>query len=53
MTSEQVKKLRFSMDLTQKDFSKKLNVSISTVQSWEQGHRKPNERAEYKLKRLK
>jgi DNA-binding transcriptional regulator YiaG len=53
MDKEQIKKIRFSLDLSQKEFAKKLNVTIHTVQSWEQGVNQPSERAVFKLKGLK
>ncbi len=53
MDKEQIKKVRFSLDLNQKEFAKRLNVSIQTVQSWEQGISEPGERSEYKLKGLR
>lgn len=34
---------RKSVKLTQREFSKLLNVSIDTVQDWEQGRRSPRE----------
>ncbi len=52
MDKEQIKKVRFSLDLNQKQFAKRLNVSIQTVQSWEQGICEPCERSEFKLKGL-
>lgn len=52
MNKEQIKKVRFSLDLNQKDFAKMLKVSIHTVQSWEQGISEPCERSEFKIKEL-
>jgi len=52
MNKEEVKAARFMLDLSQKEFAKKLNVSINTVGSWEQGINKPCERSEFKIKGL-
>lgn len=39
--SDRVRDLRRSLSLTQNEFAGLLNVSISTVRSWEQGQRVP------------
>jgi putative transcriptional regulator len=36
-----VKELRASMGLSQAEFARRLNISIKTLQQWEQGIRKP------------
>ena len=41
---------RKSVGLTQKEFAKLLNVSIDTVQDWEQGRRSPRGAAKTLLK---
>lgn len=41
-SSRNIKNLRSKLKLTQKEFSSWLNVSLNTVQSWEQGTRTPN-----------
>ncbi len=41
---------RRSVDLTQREFAKLLNVSIDTVQDWEQGRRSPRGAAKTLLK---
>lgn len=41
---------RKSVDLTQREFAKLLNVSIDTVQDWEQGRRSPRGAAKTLLK---
>lgn len=38
---ELVKKLRLRMGLTQERFANELGVTFSTVNQWENGHRKP------------
>lgn len=52
MTSQEIRELRFKLDLTQSQFADKVAVSISTIKSWEGGINKPNPRAEYKLRTL-
>lgn len=42
MINEQIKKLRKQMKLTQTQLAEKLNVSQSTVASWENGTRRPD-----------
>jgi putative transcriptional regulator len=41
----QIAKLRHDMQCSQSAFAKLLNVSIKTVQAWEQGTRKPSDAA--------
>ena len=41
---------RRSVDLTQREFAKLLNVSIDTIQDWEQGRRSPRGAAKTLLK---
>lgn len=53
MDKEQIKKIRFALDLSQVEFAKKLNVATQTVQSWEQGLRVPSDRAVFKLHKAK
>ena len=53
MDKEEIKKIRFGLDMSQKAFAKILNVSIKTVESWEQGINKPSERSEFKIKESK
>ena len=36
-----VKKLRERMDLTQEQFAKEVGITFSTVNQWENGHRRP------------
>ncbi|WP_321823468.1 helix-turn-helix domain-containing protein [Pyramidobacter piscolens] len=40
-TPDEIKELRAGLDLTQNAFACLLNVSISTVQKWEIGNKKP------------
>lgn len=42
LTKDRIKQLRQSKNLLQKEFAKKLDVSIPTVSAWEQGTRYPN-----------
>lgn len=35
------KEIRSKFDLTQSEFAKLLNISVATLQNWEQGRRKP------------
>lgn len=47
---ELVKSLRMRMGLTQERFANELGVTFSTVNQWENGHRKP---LPFLLKRLR
>ena len=40
-TPDRVRDLRRSLNMTQREFAHLLNVSLSTVRSWEQGQRVP------------
>ena len=40
--AEQLRKVRVTIGLTQKEIAKKLGVGHSTVKFWEQGRSKPN-----------
>jgi len=53
MKVNEIKNVRFGLDLTQAQFAIKLKVSLSTVQSWEQGINIPSERAIFKMENLK
>jgi len=53
MDKEEIKKIRFSLDMNQTEFGKALGVTVHAVQSWEQGISEPSERSEYKIKGLK
>lgn len=44
------KSAREKLDMTQEEFAKTLNTSISTVRSWEQGTRTPTPATEILLK---
>ncbi len=44
-----VKRLRERMDLTQEQFAQAVGVTFSTVNQWENGHRRPHP---FLLKRL-
>ena len=41
-TATQIKRIRTSNHASQSVFAAYLNTSVSTVQKWEQGHKKPN-----------
>lgn len=41
VSSEQVRQIRTALNLSQSLFARLLNVSVKTVQAWEQGERKP------------
>ena len=41
-TPQQIKAIRFQNQVSQSVFAAYLNVSTSTIQQWEQGHKKPN-----------
>ena len=41
-SAEQIKKLRLKHKASQSVFAAYLNTSLSTVQKWEQGQKKPN-----------
>lgn len=42
---EIIRKIRFSLGLSQMAFSKQMHVSFSTVNRWENGHAQPNKLA--------
>ncbi len=44
-TAQDVKSIRLRLRMSQPYFSKLLNVSSKTVQSWEQGTRRPSQSA--------
>jgi putative transcriptional regulator len=44
-SAKEIKKLRERLNFSQKNFASWLNVSLNTVQSWEQGVRTPNHAA--------
>lgn len=52
MTSEEIKQLRLSLNLTQEDFAAKLGVTLSTVSRWESGLSVPSPLADEKLVKL-
>jgi putative transcriptional regulator len=45
VNAEELVKLRLERSMSQAVFARLLNVSTKTVQSWEQGHRKPSQAA--------
>ena len=42
ISPQEIKQIRSLMDVSQSIFAKLLNVSLSSVRQWEQGHRKPS-----------
>lgn len=52
MVSNTIKKMRQKIFLSQEEFAKELNVSVSTINRWETGKVKPNLTAMKKLKRF-
>ena len=52
MLSEEIKRTRQKALLTQEEFAKELNVSVSTINRWETGKVKPNLTAMKYLKRF-
>ena len=42
--AKDIKKFRIELDMTQLDLAEKLNVSIKTVNNWENGRSKPYNR---------
>ena len=50
MVADTVKKMRQKIFLSQEEFAKELNVSVSTINRWETGKAKPNLTAMKKLK---
>jgi DNA-binding transcriptional regulator YiaG len=41
MESNEIKKLRIDLGITQKELAEKIGVTIHAVQKWEQGQRSP------------
>lgn len=41
-TNNEIKNIRKKMNMTQKQFSETLSVSIKTVEAWENGRNRPN-----------
>ena len=42
LSAKEIAKLRSQLNVSQAVFARYLNISTKTVQSWEQGHGKPN-----------
>lgn len=40
-TPEEIKKIRSNLNLSQKEFSRMVFISVKTLQNWEQGRRLP------------
>jgi DNA-binding transcriptional regulator YiaG len=45
LSPKQIKRIRHSLRVSQRDFARILNVSSNTVESWEQGARRPQQAA--------
>lgn len=52
MTGEEVKKIRMKLGLTQERFAHLLNMTMQTVNRWENGNFKPSRLAAEKLENL-
>lgn len=52
MTGTEVQELRKRLKLTQEELSRRLGVTVSTVNRWERGHAAPSHLAVESLKRL-
>ena len=53
MKPEDIKAIREALGLTQEAFASKLRVDLTTINRWENGHRKPSSAASRHLERLK
>ena len=53
MDKEEIQRIRFELDMSQREFAIALNVHEKTVQAWEQGISKQSERSEFKIKGLR
>jgi putative transcriptional regulator len=42
MSPDEIKKVRLNIGATQRSFAAMMNISLRTVQDWEQGRRKPD-----------
>lgn len=42
MSPEEIRKVRLNVGATQRAFAAMMNISLRTVQDWEQGRRKPD-----------
>jgi putative transcriptional regulator len=42
MSPDDIKKVRLNIGATQRSFAAMMNISLRTVQDWEQGRRKPD-----------
>lgn len=52
LTGDQVREARTSVGMTQTQFAKALDVSVRTVENWEQEHGWPSQRNEDKIAQL-
>ena len=50
--SDNIKKLRENLLLTQKEFAELLNVAYVSINRWENGHNEPTMKVKRKLKEL-
>ena len=52
MKSEEIKKLRKKLGLTQKELATRMHIDTITVTRWEHSEQKPSQQAERQLTRL-
>lgn len=52
MKKEDIKKLRADLGLTKKEFAKNIFYSFDSVHSWENGRRKPSNKAINNMRKL-
>jgi putative transcriptional regulator len=52
VTSRVIKNIRESLNITQRQFANAIDVSIRTVQEWEQGRRSPDRRSKDAIKKF-
>ncbi len=50
--TEQIKEIRKRLNLSQEEFAKKLRVSFTSVNRWENGQTKPSKLARHQLELL-
>jgi len=48
----EIKELRKRLKLSQEEFAHQLGISVSAIQKWEQGHRRPSKLANRQLEGL-
>ena len=50
--SQEIRRLREALGLTQEEFAREVGVSFTTVSRWENGHGKPSRLAQRQLEEL-